>query len=79
MLKFFPDGRWELHENKVTLVKEVVFAAFAYNPHQIIFRRARISKNAIYLSRDEGSPIVCVVDTESKGLVCGFIIRQDTA
>src|SRR5450759_3527693 len=65
---FFLHGWWKVHKHKLTLVIEVILAAFINDPDQVVFGRSWIGENPIDLAGDQGGLVAGVVDTKCEGL-----------
>lgn len=59
---------WKVDEQEMTLVVQVVLAAFIHDTHEVILGGPRIRNDPIDLAWNERRLVIGVVDTQSKWL-----------
>ena len=61
------------------LVVKIVFPTLIDDTNQIVLRRSRVRQNSIHFALDQRGLIIRIIDAQSKVLVGGLILSQDSA
>ncbi len=60
------NGSWKIDKDEMSLVIEIILAAFVHDPHQIVLSSLRIRDDSIHLARNQRGFVIGVVLAEGE-------------